>query len=156
MKSINITPRLKPFGWVLFILSSIGGILYLIAPELLPEWSIQLPTIYTDEFLGKKKFFTMSEANLTMILLCVGIIAGGNIVGFAREKVDDEYLHQIRLKGLQYAFIFQSILVILSFLLVREMALMTFIVINFFVMMIVFVFITQILLYRVKKAEYGE
>jgi hypothetical protein len=152
MKQFNIPHRYKPLGWFIFGISTFLGILYLINTDLLPRWEVNFPAVLSNEFFGNTTFFTLAVTDLTTLLTAIGIIIGGIMVGFSQEKVDDEYLNQIRLKGLQYAFLTHCILLIFSLLFVREMALLMVMMLNIFVMVILFVIITQVLLYRIQKS----
>ena len=156
MNIINLSSKFKPVGWMILVSSTALGIIYMIDSTYLPDWTFSLPTFYINKFLGPNEFFTTAEADILPILIGLGIVVGGNLVGFARETVDDEYLQWTRLKALQYAFIAQSLLFVLTLLFVRELALLTLLMINFFVMVWIFVITSQILLYRSKKSDYAE
>ena len=76
---------------------------------------INLPFMLSSEFSDKKVLF--DDLNLTNTLVVVITIIGLLMIAFSKEKIEDEYVAQIRLESLQWAIYFNfALLIIITFL----------------------------------------
>lgn len=114
MKNLTLLAhRYKTVGWILFLPGLALGILSIIG--LLHFNSYEVPVFYNSGYLGNdesKGFFMKTDIDILPNLSAVLIIVGGILVGFSREKIEDEYISMLRLKA-----VFWSLLVSYSFIL---------------------------------------
>ncbi|MBT8305226.1 MAG: hypothetical protein KJP09_12200 [Bacteroidia bacterium] len=133
--------KYKPLGWVFLIIGLIGGILMyaqLIEGELL---SMKVFTIYNgDSIFGNDQgFFKVIENGVLDEILALFIIIGGLIVGFSREKVEDEFIYKLRKDSLVWAIIFNYVILMLAVLFIYSFAFFDVLVFNMFTPLIFFI-----------------
>ncbi len=154
---IRLFPHsLKPVGWILFTAGTILGLLLFIFPELYDALLLKLPSIVAEPLLAETQYFSLYEASIIPLLAGILMICGALLIGFSREIIEDEYTGSIRLKALQRAFIFHCILLMISLLFIREMALLKVLLFNFFAMLLFFVINYEYLIYQIRKMPADE
>lgn len=141
MKAHYLLPnRFKPLGWLLFIIGLIGGIvLYSIDYD--GEIMVtKVFSIYSDPFLGDAGFFKIVENGIADELVYIFIIIGGLLVGFTKEKVEDEYIYKLRTESLVWAIIFNYVLLLFTIIFVYDMTFFNVLIFNVFTPLLFFVF----------------
>jgi hypothetical protein len=136
-----IPNKYKPFGWVLFILGIIAGIFLYIAEYESDALTINVFSIYSESFLGNEKgFFQIVENSILDELIALAIIIGGLLVGFSKEKVEDEFIYKLRKDSLVWAIIFNYAVLIFTIIFVYDLTFFDVLVFNMFTPLIFFVF----------------
>ena len=97
-----ISNKWKKVGWYLFVPSAIIGILNFIFNEPI---SLIIPfyKMFASDLFGGS--FCFHEVDFMPTLLTIITIISTYMICFSREKVEDEYISQIRLNALTWAFI---------------------------------------------------
>lgn len=110
----------------------------LIEGELL---SMKVFTIYNgDSIFGNDQgFFKVIENGVLDEILALFIIIGGLIVGFSREKVEDEFIYKLRKDSLVWAIIFNYVILMLAVLFIYSFAFFDVLVFNMFTPLIFFI-----------------
>lgn len=99
MKTLYLLPNAyKKIGWFVFVPSFILGILMLIFNWEFPL--VNIPVIYNDALVGERGFFVETSVSWLENLIGMMVIVGGLLVGFSKEKTEDEYIASLRLKAL--------------------------------------------------------
>ncbi len=148
--------RFKRIGWFILVPATLAGIL-LITTEFEAEWfKSRVPAILADEFPGGSKSFTMITTNLTNTVVGVLFLVGAMMVAFAREKVEDEYIRQIRLSSLMWAVWVNYLLLLVGFLFIYGIAFLYVMIYNMFTILIIFITRYHYLLYRTTNATRHE
>lgn len=143
--------RFKRIGWFILVPAALAGIL-LIYTEFEAEWfQARVPVVFADEFPGGSKSFTMIFTNLTNTVVGVLFLVGAMMVAFAREKVEDEYIRQIRLSSLMWAVWVNYLLLLVGFLFIYGIAFLYVMIYNMFTILIIFIVRYHYLLYRTTK-----
>ena len=152
MKTPYLLPhRFKTAGWLLFILAAVAGIAVLQGWE--ASWlNCRVFAVFTDVNLTEAGYFTMTNDNITNEITGIAYIVGALLVGFSREKEEDEYIGAMRLKALLWATLINYILVILALLLVYGLPFLTIMVINMFTTITLFVLAFNLMLFRYYKS----
>ena len=136
-----ISNKFKPFGWILFALGIIAGIFLYIAEYESDALTIKVLSIYSESFIGNEKsFFQITENSILDELIALAIIIGGLIVGFSKEKVEDEFIYKLRKDSLVWAIIFNYAVLIFTIIFVYDLTFFDVLVFNMFTPLIFFVF----------------
>ena len=135
--------RYKLIGLVLFIPSLILGIAFRFFDVGVGFLSIHL---------NGKNIFGGGVQNLTDEVALTGIIAGLLLVAFAREKQEDEFISKIRLESLQWAVLFNYILLIIATWLVYDASYIDVMMYNMLTVLIFFIIRFHIMLARNKSS----
>jgi hypothetical protein len=142
MKTNYLLPnKYKPIGWVLFIIGLIGGIFIYISEYESDLLTINVLSIYSESFFGNDKgFFQIIENSILDELIALAIIIGGLLVGFSKEKVEDEFIYKLRKDSLVWAIIFNYAVLAFTIIFVYDMTFFDVLVFNMFTPLIFFVF----------------
>ena len=151
--SLLLPNRYKKIGWCLFIPMFVAGLL-VFATNYEANWLQGKVFTICSGFFGDKnaprKWFI--ETNLTNTLLGILFITGALLVGFSKEKNEDEYIARLRLNALLWAVLVNYILLLIAFILVYDLPFFTVMTFNMFTVLLLFIFRFHYLLYRSKIA----
>ena len=141
MKSNYLLPnKYKLLGWILFILGLIFGLLLFLNEYEGDYLSINILSIYNDPFMGGEKgFFKIIENDIADELISIAIIAGGLLVGFSKEKIEDEFIYKLRKDSLVWAIIVNYIILLLAVIFVYDFTFFDVLVFNMFTPLVFFV-----------------
>ena len=156
MKTNYLLPnKYKLMGWILFIIGLILGFMLYLSEYDTEFLSIKVLSIYNDPILGSDKgFFKVIENSIVDELIALLIIVGGLIVGFTREKVEDEFIYKLRKDSLVWAIIFNYSILIFTIIFVYDLAFFDVLVFNMFTPLVFFIIRFNFL--KLKSSSYEE
>ena len=132
--------KYKKLGWILFILGICGGcIIYLTDFEPNEFLKMKVFSIYEDPIFGKSKFFTIRENGIFDELISICIIVGGFLIGFTKEKIEDEFIYKLRKDSLVWALVVNYSILLFAILFVYDMTFLHVLFFNMFTTLIFFV-----------------
>ena len=142
MKTNYLLPnKYKTVGWILFIIGLIGGIFIYLSDYESDALTVNVLSVYNESFLGSEKgFFQIIENSILDELIALAIITGGLLVGFSKEKVEDEFIYKLRKDSLVWAIIFNYAVLILTIVFVYDLAFFDVLVFNMFTPLLFFIF----------------
>lgn len=142
MKTNYLLPnKFKTIGWILFIIGIIGGIFIYLSDYESDALTVNVLSVYNESFLGSEKgFFQIIENSILDELIALAIIVGGLLVGFSKEKVEDEFIYKLRKDSLVWAIIFNYSVLILTIIFVYDLAFFDVLVFNMFTPLLFFIF----------------
>lgn len=117
--------KFKKLGWVLFLTGVTVGIL--------------LQIIDVDEDIFDFDFINNFGYEFLDEIISVVIIFGGLIVGFSKEKIEDEFIHKLRHESLAWAFLINYVLLIVTILFIYEENFFDVMIYNMFTPLIFFI-----------------
>ncbi|MDQ3073570.1 MAG: hypothetical protein M3Q97_09950, partial [Bacteroidota bacterium] len=105
MKHNYLLPhRYKNIGWFILIPALILGVTHLFFYEMEGDYvQRNVFAIVNNELFSKTQYFTMVSTNVVDEIAGIGIIIGGLLVAFSKEKVEDEFIARLRLESLMWA-----------------------------------------------------
>lgn len=140
MNTLQLFPnRFKIIGWFIFIPSLILGLISLSG---VMDFQISLPVIYNSGFLSDENqgFFKTAEIDLFPNLFGLLIIMGGILVGFSKEKIEDEYISSLRLKSVSWNLIVSYSIVFILFVTVFGSLFLTVMILIIFLPLVLYIF----------------
>ncbi|MFY1048421.1 hypothetical protein [Chryseobacterium sp. GP-SGM7] len=140
MKTLQLFPnRFKIIGWFIFLPSMILGMISLSG---IMDFQISLPVVYNSGFFGDKNqgFLKTTEIDLFPNLFGILIIIGGILVGFSKEKIEDEYISSLRLQSVFWSLIVSYSIVLLLFLTVFGSLFLTVMILIMFLPLVLYIF----------------
>ena len=149
---MTLPNKYKKIGWIILVPSLISGIISIISKFELEWLNATVFAVFHDEFLGKKSYFTLIDVNITNTLIGVLFITGALLVGFSREKREDEYIEGIRLSSLLWAVGVNYILLLLAFMFIYGSPFLDVMVYNMFTVLILFIARFHYILYKNSKS----
>jgi len=132
----------KIFGWILFIIGIISGILFVIGDYESNLLTTKVLSIYDGlniKVNGKWSLFTIEDNSIIDELITVTIIIGGLIVGFSKEKIEDEFIYKLRKDSLVWAIIFNYCVLLFATIFVYDLAYFHVLIFNMFTPLVFFI-----------------
>jgi len=140
MNTLQLFPnRFKIIGWFIFIPSLILGLISLSG---VMNFEISLPVIYNSGIFNDENqgFLKTAEIDLFPNLFGILIIIGGIMVGFSKEKIEDEYISSLRLKSVFWSLIVSYSIVLLLFITVFGSLFLTVMILIMFLPLVLYIF----------------
>ena len=131
--------KYKTLGWILLILGLLGGI-YLLFNDLESDLlKVPVLSIFNEPIIGEKGSFHIIENSIFDELTSILIILGGLIVGFTKEKIEDEYIAKLRTESLIWAIVFNYAVLFLGIVFVYGLSFFQVLVFNMFTPLFFFI-----------------
>lgn len=143
MKSNYLLPnKFKPLGWILFIAGILFGLVLIFKGYDYEPIKFKVLSLFNKNFLGSGSmtFFKIIDTGIANELVTITIIIGGLIIGFSKEKVEDEFIYKLRKDSLVWAFIINYIVLLIATLFIFDLTFFNVLVFNMFTPLIIFVF----------------
>ncbi|MBV6440462.1 MAG: hypothetical protein DYG98_13585 [Haliscomenobacteraceae bacterium CHB4] len=143
--NLLLSHRWKTPGWILTVPAFLTGLYLLFIEEDFEQLCIQIPA-GARHFLWIKEFTIGQSTGDQPITLClldelvsVCLLVGLLLLAFSREKVEDEWIRQVRLESLQWAILINSLLLILFTVFTYGSPFFTVMTFNMFTPLLIFV-----------------
>jgi hypothetical protein len=148
--------RFKTIGWIILIPITILGIIAM-ANNFEPDWlDMRIFALFNDDLLfggvGESGNFKFIETNVTLTLIGALFIVGAMMVGFSKEKMEDEFIAKIRLSSLLWSVWVNYALLFLAFIFVYGMSFFDVMIFNMFTVLIIFIVRFNYILWRSSKS----
>ena len=155
MKATYLVPNhCKIYGWILFVVGICGGIaMYITDFEAIEALKVSVFTIYSDPILSKPSYFTFIENGIFDELVSIFLIVGGLLIGFSKEKVEDEFIYKLRKDSLVWALIVNYSILLFAILFIYDMTFMHILLFNMFTPLLFFIFRFTLLKSRYLRYE---
>ncbi|MBL7712347.1 MAG: hypothetical protein JNL13_07790 [Chitinophagaceae bacterium] len=157
MKSQLLLPhRFKQIGWLLLVPATVLGIILLLTDLDSMPLQATVFSFVNDEILGHVRYFSFSKVNVTTTLVAVLFISGALLIGFSKEKREDEFISSLRQSSLLWAVLVNSILLLLAFLFIYGTAFISIMMYNMFTVLIIYIARFNYILYRNSRSAPDE
>ncbi|MBT8258195.1 MAG: hypothetical protein HKN00_12375 [Flavobacteriaceae bacterium] len=136
-----IPNKFKPVGWILFIAGIVSG-LFLFGTDYETEiLNVKVLAVYGGDsiFSNDQGFFKIIENSILDELIALAIIFGGLVIGFSKEKVEDEFIYKLRKDSLVWALLFNYLVLSLAIIFIYDFTFFDVLVFNMFTPLIFFV-----------------
>jgi len=136
-----ISNKYKTFGWILFGFGIIAGAFLFIVGYETDVLTMNVLSIYNgDSIFGSDAgFFKIIDNSILDELVSLAIIIGGLIVGFSKEKVEDEFIYKLRKDSLVWAMLFNYMVLALAIVFIYDFTFFDVLVFNMFTPLIFFI-----------------
>ncbi|NNC49098.1 MAG: hypothetical protein HKO01_01000 [Flaviramulus sp.] len=142
MKTNYLLPNTyKPFGWILLIIGICLGLFLFISDYETDVLTINVLSIYNDDaiFGQDTGFFKVIENSIIDELAAISIIIGGLMVGFSKEKIEDEFIYKLRKDSLVWSIIANYIILIFAIIFIYGFSFFDVLVFNMFTPLLFFI-----------------
>ena len=157
LKQILLPNQFKMLGWILLVPSAILGFLLMLSDlESKLKINSKVFALYNDEIMGSGRHTGIISTDITNTLVGVFFILGGMMVGFSKEKKEDEYVANLRLSSLMWAVWVNYVLLLLSFIFIYGMGFFHVMIYNMFTVLIIFIGRFNIILLKNKMISTDE
>lgn len=147
--------KYKKYGWILLVLGLIIGALFYteaIDNELL---KVKVLSFYSNgSFMDEEKsFFQIIETGLLDEIISILIIVGGLLVGFTKEKIEDEFIYQLRKDSLAWAIITNYIVLLFAVIFIYNFTFFDVLIFNMFTPLLIFIIRFNFLKFKFNSNE---
>jgi len=140
LKQILLPNYFKLIGWILLVPSAILGFFLMLSDlESTLKINSKVFALYNDEIMGSQRHTGIISTDITNTLVGVFFILGAMMVGFSKEKKEDEYVANLRLSSLMWAVWVNYVLLLLSFIFIYGMGFFHVMIYNMFTVLIIFI-----------------
>jgi hypothetical protein len=144
--------KYKKAGWIILIPSFIAGV-FKICTDFEPGWlNAKVFSLFPGDFNNSQKYFSVVSVNMTNTLIGAFFITGALLVGFTKEKNEDEYIAEIRLSSLLWAVLVNYFLLLVSFIFIYGTAFLNVMMYNMFTVLMIFIIRFNYILYKNAKS----
>ena len=140
--------RYKKIGWLIFIPTTIFGIIIRPLTSEKTTLSAWVFSLFSGDSLSKSKSFSFIYTDVTDTVVGILFIVGGLLIGFSKEKNEDEFIASLRQSSLLWAVLVNYILLLFCFVFIYGMAFFDVMVYNMFTVLIIFIGRFNYVLYR--------
>ena len=142
MKASQLLPnKFKPLGWILLIIGLIIG-LFLVATDYESELlTTKVFALFHHSFFHYElSVFTVIDNSIADELTAISIIIGGILVGFSKEKVEDEFIEKLRSDSLKWAILVNYIILFVAIVFIYDFDFLDVLVFNMFTPLLFYIF----------------
>ena len=142
MKSFLLPHIFKRIGWFIMIPSMILGILHLIIPDLISSIQITTYGYFGNNFLQGEIKPPVRFGRISLIPNLVGLLLllGGIMLMFSKEKKEDEYINQIRLRSFHSSVFINYGILFFCILFFHNLSFFYVMILNLYTIIIIYVF----------------
>lgn len=144
--------KYKKTGWLILVPATILGIILLFTGFDSMPLNTRVFAVLNNEILGKNQSFSFIYTNVTPTIAGILFIAGALLVGFSKEKYEDEFISNLRLSSLLWAVLVNYILLLFAFAFIYGTSFLSVMLYNMFTVLIIFIARFNYVLYRNSKS----
>ena len=140
--------RLRNIGYILTLISSILGAMYLF-------WDIDPKCFFIGEkndLLGGEYLFLRKSINFYDELLCIMLVIGQILIAFSKEKIEDEYTQYLRLDAFLWSVYANAILIIINSILFYDFLYISIMAIQMFSFLFIYILRFHFLMWKESRA----
>lgn len=156
LQKLLLPHRYKKIGWWIVFPTTILGIILILTDFEGFAFNTNVFAFFNGEILGKGDFFSFIYTNVTNTIVGVLFIAGALLVGFSKEKIEDEFIGSLRQSSLLWAVLVNYILLLISFVFIYGTAFLSVMLYNMFTVLLIFIIRFNYVLYHNSKSMPGE
>ncbi len=104
--------------------------------------------IFNQQLMSPVEFFKIIDSNITPTVVGALFIVAAMMVGFSKEKREDEFIAKVRMSSLLWAVWVNYILLFLSFAFVYGASFLTVMMYNMYTVLIIFIVRFNYILYK--------
>ena len=142
--------KFKKAGWIILLTGLIAAIIVLAGSYEPSIFNVTVFSIFNED--ADNGFSTLMKNNITDEILTGLIIIGGLLVGFSKEKEEDELIVMVRMNSLLWAVFINSVILLVASLFIYELSFVRVMMYNMFTVLLLFIGIFNFILYtKIKR-----
>ena len=139
IQKLLLPNKYKIVGWLILIPATILGIILIFTDFEGIPLNTKSFAIVNNNIFGGNQFFTFIDTNITNTVVGILFIAGALLVGFSKEKNEDEFIGNLRQSSLLWAVLVNYILLLFSFVFIYGTTFLSVMIYNMFTVLIIFI-----------------
>lgn len=143
--------RFKLIGWYILVPATLLGLLFTFTDFDNFSVNAKVFAFFRTKIFEDDQLFSFITTDISSTIIGCLFIIGAMLVGFSKEKKEDEFIEKLRLSSLLWAVWVNYILLFLCFIFIYGMAFLTVMVYNMFTVLIIFIARFNYILYKSSK-----
>jgi len=145
-----LSNKFKKPGWILFSFGIMLGIIHVFNNYESDFLTTKVISLFHNDIIVSENNGLLSVINNSVIdeLLSLMIITGGLMVGFSKEKIEDEFISKIRLSSLKWAILINYGILLFATLFFYHTNFMNVMIYNMFTPLIIFIVRFNYIIYK--------
>ncbi len=145
-----LSNKFKKPGWILFILGIVLGVIHAFNDFESDLFTVNVISLFHDDIIFSENdgIVSIIEDSIVDELLSLMIIIGGLMVGFSKEKIEDEFISKIRLSSLKWAILINYGILLFATLFFYHTNFMSVMIYNMFTPLIIFIVRFNYIVYK--------
>jgi len=144
MKPTYLLPyKFKKLSFIIFITSLLTLIISIVIDWTPNSFNVPVFAVISQKILQDSIYFEWIESNVWYDLLSLIIIAFGIIFAFSEEKIEDEYISNLRLRSLVKAVYCNYTILILAIIFIYNLSFFTVLLLNMLSTLLLFILFFQ-------------
>mgnify|MGYP000857572200 CR=1 FL=1 len=148
--------KFKKAGWLILLPATLLAIIQVFTGFEGIQLEAKTFALYYSDFFAEDQFFALIQTNIANTLIGILFIIGAMLVGFSREKNEDEFIASLRLSSLLWAVLANYSLLLLAFAFIYGTAFLNVMLYNMFTVLIIFIVRFNYVLYKNAKSVTDE
>ena len=151
-----LSNKFKKPGWILFSIGIVLGIIHVFNDYESDFLTVKVISLFHDDILfsGNNGVISIIEDSIVDEIISIMIIIGGLLVGFSKEKIEDEFISKTRLSSLKWAILVNYGILFLATIFLYHGNFMSVMIYNMFTPLIIFIVRFNYIIY--KKVDHEE
>ena len=149
-KSLLLSNKFKKVGWFILLPSAIVAVCFTITNYDPNYLNGKMFSIFPS--MPNEKYFAFINVNFENTIVGSLCIIGGLLVGFSKEKNEDEFISKLRLSSLLWAVLVNYLLLLIAFVFIYDLAFFSVMVYNMFTVLIIFIIRFNYILFKNSKS----
>ena len=138
----------KRIGWFVLIPATILGTILTVNGNSTNGLHTKVFALFSDRPFEQSHTLSIIDTDITYTIVGVLFIIGALLVGFSKEKQEDEFIAELRLSSLLWAVWVNYGLLLLAFLFIYGLSFLSVTVYNMFTVLIIFIVRFNYILYK--------
>lgn len=152
MKANYLLPqKFKIIGIALFIPTLILAIMFLFYDFEFSFLNVQVFSIINDPVIGDVEYFKCIENNITNELISVFAVLSLIFIAFSKQKIEDEFVANIRLQSLLAATYINYLVLVVCILFFYDLSFLWVMLFNMFTLLIFFIIRFNVKMIQLKR-----
>lgn len=150
-----LSNKFKKPGWVLLIIGITLGILHAINNYEYDVFRVNVISLFHNDtiFSENNGFISIIKDSIIDELISIMIIVGGLLVGFSKEKIEDEFIARIRLNSLKWAILVNYGVLLFATLFLYHNNFLNIMIYNMFTPLLIFILRFNYVVYKKTSHE---
>ncbi len=150
-----LSNKFKKPGWVLLIIGITLGILHAINNYESDVFRVNVISLFHNDtiFSENNGFISIIKDSIIDELISIMIIVGGLLVGFSKEKIEDEFIARIRLNSLKWAILVNYGVLLFATLFLYHNNFLNIMIYNMFTPLLIFILRFNYVVYKKTSHE---
>lgn len=152
MKSNYLLPNTcKTWGWGIFGLGILLWLILVLFEEEIRQIEIPTFVLYSDMIFTGEKWFQIVKTDISLTLIYLFTTVGSLLLMFSKEKIEDEFIAQLRLRSLQWSILVIYGLFLIANLLIYGLLFLNIIAIQLLILPIIYTIRFHYVIYKHKN-----